>query len=165
MYEHGNLFHTASPNQLSNRVHYAELTSFGSPFVIHAGVESLTVTGADGDEVDFQFCAQCWLKNVEVTHWLGVGVNFISSYQSELRDSYVHDANWPVPGGGGYAIGTENASSEILLENNISLRANKVMEARASGAGTVVGYNYMDDGFIGSSAAEEPGTMAGAKSD
>jgi DUF971 family protein len=63
-----------------------------------------------------------------------------------------------VPGGGGYAISLANGSSEILIENSISVQANKVMVARASGAGSVVGYNYMDDGFI--SGAEEAGADA-----
>jgi hypothetical protein len=41
-----------------------------------------------------------------------------------------------------------NASSEILIENNISIDVNEVIVSRSSGAGSVVGYNYMDDGWI-----------------
>jgi hypothetical protein len=40
-----------------------------------------------------------------------------------------------------------NASSEILIENNISIDV-EVIVSRSSGAGSVVGYNYMDDGWI-----------------
>ena len=40
-----------------------------------------------------------------------------------------------------------NGSSEALIENGISVQANKVMVARSSGAGSVVAYNYMDDGY------------------
>jgi hypothetical protein len=58
---------------------------------------------------------------------------------------------WPVPGGGGYAISFAFGSSEALIENSISVLANKVMVARASGAGSVIAYNYMDDGFISGS--------------
>src|SRR5260370_40226313 len=54
------------------------------------------------------------------------------------------------PGGGSYNISLANGSAEILIENNISVDADKVMVARCSGAGSVVGYNYMDDGHIGS---------------
>src|SRR6185369_11187845 len=54
----------------------------------------------------------------------------------------------PVNGGGGYAISFAWGSSEALIENNISVRANKVLVARSSGAGSVVGYNYMDQGYI-----------------
>ena len=40
-----------------------------------------------------------------------------------------------------------------LIENSISVLANKVMVARSSGAGSVVAYNYMDDGYINGSDA------------
>jgi hypothetical protein len=65
-----------------------------------------------------------------------------------VRDSYIHDTVWPEPGGGGYAISFATGSSDALVENNIVMKANKVMVARSAGAGSVVGYNYMDDGFI-----------------
>jgi hypothetical protein len=39
-------------------------------------------------------------------------------------------------------------ASDNLIENNISIRFNKVMVMRASGGGNVVAYNYMDDGWI-----------------
>jgi hypothetical protein len=54
------------------------------------------------------------------------------------------------PGGGSYNISLAAGSAEVLLENNISVDADKVMVARCAGAGSVVGYNYMDDGHIGS---------------
>jgi len=147
-----------TPIRISYRAsHYAELSNYSLPWVTSSGVEDLTVTGADDDGIDVQWAARSWVKNVEVTRWTGVGVNFLHSFQCELRDSYVHDADWPVPGGGGYAIGSAFGSSEYLWENNISLRANKVMVSRASGAGAVVGYNYADEGFIGSGPTEEPG--------
>jgi hypothetical protein len=41
-----------------------------------------------------------------------------------------------------------NGSSEALIENNIMTDANKVMVFRSSGTGSVVGYNYTDDGWI-----------------
>ncbi|PWU17306.1 MAG: hypothetical protein C5B49_09160, partial [Bdellovibrio sp.] len=141
----------------SGNIHYAELTSYSSAFVINGGVENLTVTGTDDDAIDVQWCARCWLKNVEVTQWLGHGVGFYNAFGSELRDSYVHDANWPVPGGGGYAIAVSTGSSEILVENSISIRANKVMVAQSGGAGSVIAYNYFDEGMVGSAASEEPG--------
>ena len=40
-------------------------------------------------------------------------------------------------------------SSEVLIENNIVSTMNKVMVVKSSGAGSVVGYNYMDNVFIG----------------
>ena len=73
----------------------------------------------------------------------------VSSFRIEVRDSYIHDGAWSYPGGGGYAIGLAWASAEALIENNIILDANKMMVGRSAGAGTVVAYNYTDDGFIG----------------
>src|SRR4029077_14689593 len=71
-----------------------------------------------------------------------------SSFRIELREFYVHDAAWAQPGGGSYAIDLSFGTSEVLIENGISVRANKVMVARCAGAGSVVGYNYMDMGYI-----------------
>jgi len=147
-----------TPIHISYRVsHYAQLSNYSLAWVTSSGVENLTVTGADDDGIDVQWAGHSWVKNVEVTRWTGVGVNFVHSFQCELRDSYIHDADWPVPGGGGYAMGSAFGSSEYLWENNISLRANKVMVSRASGAGAVVAYNYADEGLIGSGPTEEPG--------
>ena len=37
----------------------------------------------------------------------------------------------------------------MLIENNIIVGANKLIVARSAGAGSVVGYNYVDNAFIG----------------
>ena len=71
-----------------------------------------------------------------------------NSFRVEIRDSYIHTGSWPVPGGGGYALSFAWASSEALIENNILIDANKLMVFRSSGAGSVVAYNYTDDGWI-----------------
>ena len=44
-------------------------------------------------------------------------------------------------------------TAEVLVENGISVRANKVMVARSSGAGSVFGYNYIDMGYINTNGA------------
>ena len=90
----------------------------------------------------------CWAKNIEVTQWIGEGVAINNSFRTELRDSYIHTASWPQAGGTGYAISLAAASSEILIENNISIDVNKVIIARSSGTGGVVAYDCMDDGWI-----------------
>jgi hypothetical protein len=128
----------------------AQVTGYGSNAHIRdAGVEGITFTGGANGGVRFETAAYSWARNIEVDTWLGEGVAFENSFRCEVRDSYIHDAAWPVPGGGGYALSLSGGSAEILIENNISMMANKVMVARASGAGSVVGYNYADDGFIG----------------
>jgi hypothetical protein len=139
-----------SPLHISYRKsHKAQLTAYtNTPMVTNAGVESLTATGYSDGCIRFEAAAYSWAKNVEVTLWAGEGVSFVNSFRVELRDSYIHDAAWPEPGGSGYAMSLAKGSSEILIENNISMMANKVMVARCSGAGSVVSYNYADDGFI-----------------
>ncbi len=122
---------------------------YAVPHVRNAGVEDLTTIGGGDGNIRFECAAYSWAKNVESTVWRGEGVAINSAFRVELRDSNIHDTSWPYPGGGGYAISFANGSSEVLVENNIVHHANKVMVSRASGAGSVIGYNYMDDGFIG----------------
>jgi hypothetical protein len=138
-----------SPLTISYRVsHQARLYYFQPPFVKNAGVEQMTVEHGDDDNVDFNWCAYCWANNVENLLWLGAGFGVNNSFRVQLEEFYNHKPVWPVPGGGGYNISLANGSSEILVENGISVLANKVTVARAAGAGSVVAYNYIDDGFI-----------------
>jgi len=146
----GNVVTFTSPLHISYRAsHKAQLTGYANnPVVSRAGVENLTVSGYSDGAIRFEVAAYSWAKNVEVTQWLGEGVAFDNSFRCELRDSYIHDGAWPQPGGGGYAISLGSGSAEILIENNIALMSNKLMVARSAGAGSVVGYNYIDDGII-----------------
>jgi hypothetical protein len=145
-----------SPISISYRVsHTAQLTWYSDaglgtyvPHVQGAGIESLSTQGGDDGAIKFNYCAYCWAKNVENSIWAGQGIQFIGSFRVELREFYSHDAAYSRPGGGAYAIALDGASSEMLVENGISIRANKVMVARAAGTGSVVGYNYTDMGFI-----------------
>jgi hypothetical protein len=130
----------------------AQLTPFTAS-VRNAGLEDVTVVGGSDGNVRFEAAAYSWVKNVEDTVWLGEGVALDYSFRCEIRDSYIHDGAWPEPGGGGYALSSASASAEWLIENNIVLQANKVMVVRSSGAGSVVAYNYMDDGHIRSNPA------------
>jgi hypothetical protein len=146
----GNTVTFDSPLTISYRVgHQAQLYYWRtSQFTWNAGVEDLTVEHGDDSNIHFYGCAYCWAKNVESRLWLGVGIQITASFRVQVEGAYVHNAVWPVPGGGGYAISLEWWTSETLVENSISLLANKVMVARAAGTGSVVAYNYMDDGYI-----------------
>jgi hypothetical protein len=149
----GNTVTFTTPVHISYRsdaAHKAQLTRFNasSTPVKGAGLENLTVWGGADGAVRLEAAVRSWAKNVEVTVWTGEGFAIDYSFQSEVRDSYVHDAAYAVPGGGAYAISLANGSSEILVENNISRMANKVMVARACGAGSVFAYNYTDNGMI-----------------
>ena len=148
----GNTVFFTTPIHISYRAaQTAQLTSFGYTFVQNAGIEDLKVTGGDDGNIRFQWSANSWAKNIDDTAWLNEGFSLAYTFHVEVRDSYVHDAVWPVPGGGGYAISLSNATSEALVENSIIMKANKVMVARSAGTASVFGYNYADDGFISGS--------------
>lgn len=128
----------------------AQLTRFydDTVHVREAGVEDLGVSGGGNGNIRFEAAAYSWVKNVDDTFWSGEGVAINHSFRVEVRDSTIHHSAFSEPGGAGYAISLANGSSEVLIENNAVHDANKVMVVRSSGAGSVVGYNYMDNGVI-----------------
>ena len=145
----GNTITFNSPVMISYRAnHKAQLYAYAAAFVQNAGVENMTLSGGDDGNLRFDQAAYCWAKNVEDTLWLNEGIAIDFSFRVQLEKFYVHNAAWPVNGGGGYAISLSQGTSEALIENGISILANKVIVARSSGAGSVVAYNYMDDGYI-----------------
>jgi hypothetical protein len=152
----GNTITFTSPLTKGYRAsHYAELTTYSGSNapVQNAGIEQVTLVGGGNGAVRFENTRYSWARNVEVTEWYGEGVAIGNSFRDELRDSYIHDAAWAQPGGAGYAISLAGGSSEALIENNVVVKANKVLVVRSSGAGSVVGYNYMDDGYIATTEA------------
>jgi hypothetical protein len=132
----------------------AQLTPMaaGSKHVKYAGVENLKVRGGSEGNIELTAAAYSWVKSVDSTYWAGVGVALQKSFRCELRDSYLHDGEWPFPGGGGYAMSFENNISITTVVNPPNAPdptgVNKVMVSRAAGAGSVVGYNYVDNGLI-----------------
>jgi len=145
----GNTITFDSPITISYRVsHQAQLHRWLTPHTRNAGVENMTLEGGDQGNLRFEWAAYCWAQNVESKLWLGEGFAIDNSFRVQLEEFYAHAPVWPVPGGGGYNISLSAGSSEILIENGISVLANKVIVSRSSGAGSVVAYNYMDDGFI-----------------
>ena len=139
-----------SPITISYRTaNAAQLSHYRMAFTANAGVENMTLSGADNGALVFQNAANSWAYRVECTVWLGHGcIQVNGSFRVQLEQFYVHDGAWPEPGGGGYAIALCCGSSEILIENGIALRANKVIVSFQSGAGSVVAYNYTDQAFI-----------------
>lgn len=133
--------------------HAAQLFRYGSPHVTFAGVEDLTLSGGDNGNLRFEQAAHSWARNLESTQWHGEGISIAGSFGIELREFYVHDGAWAQPGGGGYGISLSAGSSEILIENGIVVRANKLIVSRSAGAGSVVGYNYMDMSYINTNGA------------
>jgi len=146
----GNTITFDSPITISYRVsHQAQLHYWRTPHTRNAGVENLTAQYADDDSIDFNWCAFCWAYRVENTLWGGAGFGVNFSFRVQLEQFYNHEPVWPEPGGAGYNISLAFSSSEVLIENGISVQANKVIVVRSAGAGSVVAYNYMDDGYIG----------------
>jgi hypothetical protein len=150
----GNTITFDSPLTSNYRVsHTARLYAYTTPFLQEAGVEDLTAEYSDYGAIDFQNCAYCWANKVEATLFLGQGgyggFNVSASFRVQLEEVYSHKPVWPVPGGDGYDLSINWGSSEILVENSIFTLANKVDVVQSAGAGSVFGYNYFDDGFIG----------------
>jgi hypothetical protein len=121
------------------------------PAVKFAGVEDLYLSGGSQGQGNIWLsgAAYSWIKNIESDLQDGAGVAIGASFRCILRDSYIHSTQTPYPGGGGYGLSVAWYSSDNLIENNIVWNMNKVMVMRASGGGNVIGYNYMEDGWIG----------------
>ena len=128
-----------------------------TPSTTYAGLEDLYVSGGSRGQgnVKLANAAYSWIKNIESDYHDGDSVALDASFRCIVRDSYLHSTQTPQPGGGGYGISFSWHSADNLVENNIVWNMNKVMVMRASGGGNVVGYNYMEDGWIRSN----PGWM------
>lgn len=142
-----------SPLTLSYRVAntaQAHLYPASSSLVKYAGVENLTMSNGDQGNLVFQACVYCWAKNVESELWLNAGgfAFYSGAFRDQVEMSWVHNAVYPIYGGGGYAVNLTFGASEILFWNNIDMLTNKVEVVRASGSGSVFAYNYMDDAYI-----------------
>jgi hypothetical protein len=130
----------------------AQLTRYTGNDNVHvrgAGVEDMTLTGGSEGNVSFSAAAYSWAKNIECMRYGNPCVDITHSFRLEIRDSFIHNTVHPYPGGGGYALSLQQGTAEVLIENNIITEANKVMVMRSAGAGSVVGYNYVDNGNIG----------------
>lgn len=117
-----------------------------NPFLEQAGIENLTITRATGGAIDFEFCAYCWVKNVEVNYWISGAVNFTWSVRGQVTGSYLHDCIDCQNNGAEYPIGISVASTETLIDNNIITFGGKGMVGRAANS-AVVAYNYVDKTF------------------
>jgi hypothetical protein len=128
----------------------AQLSRFDVPAVTYAGVEDLRVSSGRAGNIQLNHAAYSWVKHVESDDSYGSSVALRQSYRCEIRDSYLHDSYYYNHGGAGYGLDLTFASSDNLIENNISIRFNKVINCRASGGGNVIAYNYTDDGAMNS---------------
>ena len=147
----GNTITFATPLHIDFRTSQsAQLSRFDVAPVWRAGVEELRVSSGRNGNLQINHAACSWVRHVESDDSYGSCVSFRHSYRCEVRDSYLHDSYYYNNGGAGYGFDVTFASSDNLIENNISIRFNKVINCRASGGGNVVAYNYMDDGAMNS---------------
>jgi len=125
--------------------------STANPFLQQAGVENLSITKAANSGVQFTFCAYCWVKNIEVGTWIAGAVNTNYSARVQITGSYFHDGADLENNGNEYPIGINQASTEVLADNNIILRGGKGMVGRVANS-AVVAYNYADETMYMSSS-------------
>lgn len=122
------------------------------------GIEELSIFGGAGGDyggnIVFNFCDSCWARHVDCAWADGQCIGMYSTYKNEVRDSFLHEAMYPLPGGGGYLSGISVGGFGNLYENNIMWAGDKNDVVRNGGGGNVFGYNYMDDTFL----AQDPDT-------
>ena len=128
----------------------AQLSRFDQAPVWWAGVEDLRVSGGRNGNLQLDLAACSWVRHVESDDSYGSCISLRQSYRCTVRDSYLHDTTYYNNGGAGYGLDVTFASADNLIENNISIRFNKVITCRASGGGNVIAYNYTDDGAMNS---------------
>lgn len=118
-------------------------SNIANPFVQQAGIENLSIDRPSNGGISMVFCAYCWVKNVEVGHWIAGAVNMTYSIRSQVEGLFAHDCTDCENNGVEYPLAIDTASSENLVENSIIVRGGKGMVGRGS-ASNVIAYNYVD---------------------
>jgi hypothetical protein len=126
---------------------YPNQSGTGTPtqFVQQASIENLSILRAPNGGISMEFCAYCWLSNVDVGEWYGGGIVISNSARVELNGVYVHHCWDSVNSGGEYGMELRAASTEVLVTNSVTAFAGKSFVARAGGAGSVISYSVFDD--------------------
>lgn len=148
----GNTITFTTPFHITfDTAHSAQLTYFPRNPVKYAGVEDLKLYGGGGGDgggnLYMELAAYSWAKNIESTWTIGASGRMYRCFRCVIRDSYFHDTPDANPGGAGYGLDISKATSDSLVENNISVRFNKTLLMRAAGGGNVIAYNYFEDGY------------------
>jgi hypothetical protein len=123
------------------RVYWPGSDSGNISFLQQAGVENLTIERGF-EPVTMWFCAYCWVKNLEIAYWNG-GPNMEYSARPNWTGNYIHHCLDCANDGAEYPIAIDRATTEALVDNNITLYAGKGMVGRTSNS-AVVAYNYQD---------------------
>jgi hypothetical protein len=137
---------------------YGSTPAYATAPVYYVGLENMTLQNADGSSIVMDACAYCWVKNEEDTIMYGYfssgSISIQGGFRDQLEGVYTHKGVYPVYGGAGYNWSIDRGSSEILIENSVSMQNDKVMVMREGGAGSVVAYNYFDESILGTGSGE-----------
>lgn len=140
----------STPLHISYRTaNTAKVSKYNGTVINGASVESLKCYGFDDGTIGFHLAKNCWAMNIEADYWFDKPFNFRAAFRCETRHCYQHGTPWPSNSAENYAFIYNWASADCLVEDCISIECDKVVAARAAGAGCVFGYNYLDRGYMG----------------
>ncbi len=118
------------------------------------GIENLTLERTSGDSAEyesaniyFKYAANSWVKGVHSIKSVRSHVTFNKGYKSEVRGMYLDASYNNGPGGHGYGVRLEGATTDVLVENNIAKLMRHSFIAQIGANGNVFGYNYSADPY------------------
>lgn len=121
-------------------------------FLENAGIENLSVQRGNGGDVVIQFCAYCWVKNVDASEMAAGAIEVRSAVRVQIDTTAGHDCWNNTNNGNEYPFDFEWWSTEIYEVNSMTWGCGKSRTARSGGAGSVVAYGYYDDLYYGQSS-------------
>jgi hypothetical protein len=133
----------------------AKISKYNGTVVRNSGIENVSAYGFNEGTFGFHLADKCWMDGCEADLWFDKPFNFRAAFQCELRKSYHHGTPYPSNSAENYGFIYNWASADCLIEDCIGFMCNKVIAARAAGAGCVVGYCYLDAGTIGYSPSDD----------
>ena len=148
----------------------AQIQKVTAQVVKWAGVEGIYLQGGKGGQygggssydgnyaggIEISNAAYSWVKDVQTDATnIGMHLRLAGAYRVVVRDSYFHHSGHYDYGADSYGIVIGCASSENLIENNISRYMNKPIMFGVSGGGNVIGYNYADNAWSSDGGTSE----------
>ena len=94
---------------------FAKIGASGKKRVESLEVGVVLVVIAAGN-VRFETVAYAWARDIDSSIWLNEGFALNSAFRVQLEGIYIHDAVWPVPGGGGQVIVRLRRNDELLVQ-------------------------------------------------
>lgn len=118
-----------------------------------AGIENFYIARTDavatpsgGNNILFNFAANCWAYGIESNKSASAHVAFFNSTNCELKGSYLHHAfEYTGSNTKGYGAMVAQHAGECLIENNIFEHLRHSMSLKQGANGNVYAYNYSLD--------------------